>query len=63
MTKQEWNRLKQYAKFRSSSQWYPIYRNTGRAAIKARAKGTGQILKRSTIRPQVHLETLFLARF
>jgi hypothetical protein len=59
MTKQEWLRLKPYVRWHHNTQWKPRPTNTGRRHIKGRAKAVGQVLKHSSIKHEVHIETIF----
>lgn len=40
----------------------PTTHNVGKRHAKGQAKGVGQVLKHSFIKPQVHVETLFVSR-
>jgi hypothetical protein len=57
MTKQEWNRLKQFTRFKSDdNRWRPISEaNKGKRIIKGKAKAVGQWLKSSRILPMTKI--------
>ena len=58
MTRDEWMRLRGYWYAKRNAPWTNA---TGRRHAKGRAQGVGQVLKKSFIKPSVHLEKLFLS--